>query len=1150
MIRSVHAPAAPRIFVIVKIDTGLLSAVQSGQRTAIPVVVAGTGIAVFDSPTVAREAVGFEIIVEQQLFATFCCKAGSYRMVCIDSGKGIALHCPHALTVNQNIFNDIAICSGDGKALILSCFYSHLTVRRNRTAFASCGSNGIGRNWLGTHCGQLHIIHSKLASFVIGTMHIVECKHNSVHGKLFRNRNFCTACNHIIAVVHEIILHVPDNLPRHATVQRGFQCYHKGLVLYAIGTVGIIKGNHLIGSSRQIHGRRDQILILSLIIIAIRDICVLGCIPIAGIIGIPFPGKIFVAVRGLNLPATAREYSILEVIFEQNALCNILLECYKNRMIFGYFRESIFTYQANAFAIYQNVLNYVSFVGRNYECLFCAIFHRNHTIGGDGTALTCSRCDDVSHCHIHASNGKLNIINRPLAGISTGRMYVMECKLYVGNCVFFRDLNICLTSDDGIRIRGQCILNVPQNCPGFTAINRNLKCTLIGLISYTVRTVGVSKAHRTGFRSGQVHDRRQQILILRQTGLPVISHISMLRGIIFPAGILMLLPGVVGVSVLIPDRPTAAGEFRIFEVIFKKNNRCFRNLFEGHRHIIALIHSSKGVALANFHTAAINLNRRDLIAFIRCKGNCNALACRYAGDTSRADCTAFGSLGCQRILRLHTRTTGSSQGNIVNGNRDIRICIPSIGLLISVESKLHICSPIILRNCQLHSACQIGTAGILKILLCIPDGAPGTATVGRCFHGHSQIAAENTIAIECIVKGQRRLQTCQIHYRRNQVFVLQLIVCHRLYFIRADAPTAPGIFIVIQIQTGLLGAVQSGHGSVIPGVELAVGIGRFNCPTVSGETVRLKVVFEQSNITGCVRGLKGRTDCVIYAHTLKGIVTDGTYRFAVYDNICNHIALIRYHSKGLASTLSYQGIAGRTDTAAITGSSRYGNVIFCLIRIQHHTVDTQVAAIHSLINKGKLEAGAILIFLRDRHLCLRSRPVRKQAMLPQAPDLFPVFAVFRCHHQQIAVLILGGIPVACIEIEDHSNLCFNTADVRGMCIKPFILTEYFIVFNSSCVVNITEPSIDGIALGFHCPTFGKPCVIEILFPQNIGGFHFRIIVGITGNRDGVDPGVACIIVDNHTESLAKTGNIIRRDLGDSTGRHFAKTFATVYQRGV
>ena len=128
--------------------------------------------------------------------------------------------------------------------------------------------------------------------------------------------------------------------------------------------------------------------------------------------------------------------------------------------------------------------------------------------------------------------------------------------------------------------------------------------------------------------------------------------------------------------------------------------------------------------------------------------------------TGRSDCCH-----CLQSVTASARISGNCQLHVVNSNRNIRICIACTCLLVGMERKLYIIRKVLCRNRQLHSSHQIGTAGILKVFLCIPNGCPSIAAISGNFHSQRHITIHNTIAEESIIKGQQRIQPRQINNR-------------------------------------------------------------------------------------------------------------------------------------------------------------------------------------------------------------------------------------------------------------------------------------------------------------------------------------------------------------------------------------------------
>ena len=290
---------------------------------------------------------------------------------------------------------------------------------------------------------------------------------------------------------------------------------------------------------------------------------------------------------------------------------------------------------------------------------------------------------------------------------------------------------------------------------------------------------------------------------------------------------------------------------------------------------------------------------------------------------------------------------------------------------------------------------------------------------------------------------------------------------------------------------------------------------------------------------------------MVHAHPLKGVVGDGAHIHAVDHHVFDLIAFRSGDVEGLARTLLDQGLAAGRDGAVFARGGRHDCVIGHLIGIQHHIVDGQAGAVLAGVDEGKADILAVLILFGDGHLGLCSGPGGEQTGISlEVPDLLPVCTVVGNHHLQIAVLVLHGVPVGGVEVKDHVGFRLHRAQIGSSGIQPLVLLVHCIIVDGSGIVLVTVPGVGGAALGFHTPVIRQPLLVEVLRPEDVGGNHVGVVVGIAGNADRILLGVAGIVVDDHAKALAHAGDVIFLDMRGNTGLVLRKTLAAVKQAGV
>ena len=290
---------------------------------------------------------------------------------------------------------------------------------------------------------------------------------------------------------------------------------------------------------------------------------------------------------------------------------------------------------------------------------------------------------------------------------------------------------------------------------------------------------------------------------------------------------------------------------------------------------------------------------------------------------------------------------------------------------------------------------------------------------------------------------------------------------------------------------------------------------------------------------------------MIRTHTLEGVVGDGAQIGAVHHHIGHLVARGRYHVKGLAGTLLHQSGTGGVDSAALTGGGRHGDIVLTDIGVQLDIIHGDLGAALTGVDKGETQVVAILELFGDGDLGLRGSPSGKgPGILLQVPDLLPGLTVGRSHDLQVAALVVHGIDRSGVEVEDHVDIRLHTADIGGTGIQPLVLLEVIVGIHGGGVIHVTIPRVDGSALGLHAPIGRQPIVVEGLGPQHVGGLHDAIIVAVAGDLHGVALGVAGVVVNDHAEGLAHTGDVILLDVGGEARRGLGEALDPVQQIAV
>ena len=317
---------------------------------------------------------------------------------------------------------------------------------------------------------------------------------------------------------------------------------------------------------------------------------------------------------------------------------------------------------------------------------------------------------------------------------------------------------------------------------------------------------------------------------------------------------------------------------------------------------------------------------------------------RYRGESMAVGAGIGGAVG---------------HGHVVDGEHGVGILIDLVGLLIEVEGELGIVRAEGGGNGNMGRA-VVPIAGNFAQIGGVPDGGPGPAAVGGGLHGHGAVTADDILEQQ-VIKVQRRRLAGEVHHRGDEVLILQLVAAagHRQQGLAdaSHAPVAPGIFIVIHVDAGLLGGIELGIGALVPGIG-AVGTGALHGPAVAGEALGLEVVVELH--VGGRLGEQGG-DGVVGGDILEGVAVHRAHALAVHQHIGNGIALRGGDGEGLGRALLHGHLTGGSDGAALTGGGGDGVLLghgAVLHRHQLHVIHRQgggvVGGVH--IAEGELDA--------------------------------------------------------------------------------------------------------------------------------------------------------------------------------------------------
>ena len=899
----------------------------------------------------------------------------------------------------------------------------------------------------------------------------------------------------------------------------------------------------------EVHHRGDEILILQLVaaaghrqqgladashapaapgifIVIHVDAGLLGGIELG--IGALVPGIGAVGTSALHGPAVAGEVLGLEVVVELH-VGGRPGEQGGDGVVGGDILKGVAVHRAHALAVHQHIGDGIALLGGDGEGLGRALLHGHLTGGGDGAALTGGGGDGVLLGHgavLHRH--QLHIVDGQLAGSVLIGMDIAEGKLDAVHIVLGGHGNLCAAGNDVVAglLAGIAVLEVPDSVPRLSAVGRSFHRSGEGLVLDAVLAVGEVEGQHAVTGTGQVHHRGDQVLIL--CTLPVVADVSVLGiiALVLPVVIGILLPCAAGILHL--HGPAVEGEAvagHVLEVILEHHHGDVGNLLEGGGHGIALVHGQGQDIAGNGGGAAVDLHGGQLIALVRGEGDLDACAGGVAGLTGGGHGTALIGGGGQG--HGVAAAAGGGELDVVHGQRTGFVS----GIHI-MEGELNAVHCILGRDSQLLASGN--NAGLLAIVAVeeVPQSGPGLAAVSGYLHGGCVGLVLCSVVAVAIVEGQGCFLAGQIHRRGDQILVL-----------RAAVPVIGDIGVL-----GVVDILPVPVGLLLPGV--AVGVDTLQAPAVEGEALtghRFKVVVEQHHVAGRLGLLEGGGDGVVHAHPLEGIVADGAEVGAVHADVDDLIALGGGDVEGLAGTLLHQGLTGGGDGSALTGGGGDGHIVVPLLGVQLDVVQGQVGAALTGVDKGEAQVLAVLQALGDGHLGLGLGPGGEQAGIPlQVPDLLPVLAaVAGGHDLQVAVLILHGVPIGGVEIEDHVDLGIHAADIGGAGDQPLVLLVVVVMIHGGHVVLVAVPGVQRAALALDAPVVGEPLLVEVLDPEDVGGGDGAVIVGVAGSADGIHLGVAGIVVDDHAEGLAEAGDVILLDVAGDAGLVLAEALHTI-----
>ena len=442
-------------------------------------------------------------------------------------------------------------------------------------------------------------------------------------------------------------------------------------------------------------------------------------------------------------------------------------------------------------------------------------------------------------------------------------------------------------------------------------------------------------------------------------------------------------------------------------------------------------------------------------------------------------------------------------GHVVDGEHGVIVVIALVGLLIEVEGELGIVRAEGGGNGNMGRA-VVPIAGNFAQIGGVPDGGPGPAAVGGGLHGHGAVTADDILEQQ-IVEVQRRRLAGEVHHGGDEILILQLVAAagHRQQRLAdaAHAPVAPGIFIVIHVDAGLLGGIELGIGALVPGIG-AVAAGGLEGPAVAGEGLGLEVVVELH--VGGRLGEQGG-DGVVGGDILEGVAVHRAHALAVHQHIGDGVALLGGDGEGLGRALLHGHLTGGGDGAALTGGGGDGVLLghrAVLHRHQLHVVDGQLAGsvlIGMDIAEGKLDAVHIVLGGHG-NLCAAGNDVVAGLLagiaVLEVPDSVPrLSAVGRSFHRSGEGLVLDAV-LAVGEVEGQHAVT-GTGQVHHRGDQVLILCTLPVVADVSVlgIIALVLPVVIGILL---------PCAAGILH------LHGPAVEGEAVAGDGLE-----VVLEHH-----------------------------------
>ena len=313
--------------------------------------------------------------------------------------------------------------------------------------------------------------------------------------------------------------------------------------------------------------------------------------------------------------------------------------------------------------------------------------------------------------------------------------------------------------------------------------------------------------------------------------------------------------------------------------------------------------------------------------------------CRFVGEQLAADIaapvffhTGGSAAGSHGLMMGQGMAAGAGVGgagnqlHVVDGEHAVVVIVHGETAL-QPESELDVGSPVGLGDLDFCSTLEVHSAHILQIR-CVPENGPGVAAIGGGLEGEVGVLVQDGVAVQQVIEGHGGALAGQVNRRGDEQLVLLGSVGHGLSVAvsAVGAPAAPGIVVVIQIHTGLLGGIQIPLVSLIPAIELGAGIGGLDGPATAGEVVAFEVIVK---LGGCL-GEPG-FDGVIGGHIGEGVAFHLANALAVHDHVADLITGGSGDCKGCTLALGHgHGAVGGNDTALV-GGSRDGELLGGLI---------------------------------------------------------------------------------------------------------------------------------------------------------------------------------------------------------------------------